>query len=251
MTLRAIIADDEAPARDRIRHLLQAHSDIAIVDECATGPQAVKSIRDLRPALAFLDIQMPGLDGFEVLHSLPVQERPGAIVFVTAHDEYALRAFDVSAVDYLLKPFAQERFHAALARARNTVAHGPQQQAVDNLLQNVQKERSPGGRFAVRIDDGIEVIRFADIDWAEADGNYVALHLRGRTVKVRETLGGLESKLNAAVFMRIHRSTIICLDRIARLEPWHHGEFVVILRDGTRLIASRTYAPALRASLLG
>src|SRR5471030_1583624 len=164
MSVRAIIADDESPARERIRQLLQSHDDIVVVDECTTGPQAVRSLNDLRPALAFLDIQMPGLDGFEVLHSLPPEARPGAIVFVTAHDEYALRAFEISAVDYLLKPFAQERFHSALERARDRLSRAPRPQAVDALLQRVHQERSPGGRIAVRIDDGIEVVRFADIE---------------------------------------------------------------------------------------
>ena len=245
--IRAVIADDERDARERIRQLLAVHSDIEIAAECADGPATVDAIVRRRPDLLFLDIQMPGLDGFEVLQSLPRATRRPGTVFVTAFDEHALRAFEVNAIDYLLKPFAQERFHSAVARARERTRGTAPSQRLDTMLDGMSSDRWPDGRIAVRCDDGLEIVRLADAEWLEADGNYVVLHLQNREVRVRETLAHFARSLPPRRFAQIHRSAIVNIERIARLEPWGHGEARVALHGGARLTATRTFVHNLRA----
>ncbi len=229
MTLRAAIVDDEPLARERIRELLGAHADVEIVAECADGMAAVAEIVARTPDVVFLDIQMPELDGFGVVEALAATRLP-EIVFVTAFDEYAVRAFEAQALDYLLKPVTAERFEAALARARARLSRYT-------------------NRFVVRDGAKLVFVRAAEVDWIDAAGNYARLHAGGRPHLLRETLKSLEARLDPDEFVRVHRSAIVRLERIASLEPWFHGEYVVILADGTRLTASRSYSARLRALL--
>ena len=246
--LRALIVDDEPPARARIRRILEAESGIEIVGECANGPEALAAIERAAPHLVFLDVQMPVMDGFEVLRSIDGPNAP-AVIFVTAYDEYALRAFEVHALDYLLKPFNRDRFHDALARARTHLVRGvatgldPRLVA---LLDHMAQHRAPAQRLVVRSEGRIVFIRLADLDWVEAAANYVRLHARGETYLLRRSMKQMERQLPGDSFLRIHRSTIVNIDRIKELQPWFHGEYVAILHDGTKLTVSRAYADRIQ-----
>jgi two-component system, LytTR family, response regulator len=244
MTIRAVIVDDEPLARERIRALVSAHADVEVAGECGDGLAAVAALDDLRPDAVFLDVQMPGLDGFDVLAAA---EHLPAVVFVTAYDEHALRAFDAHAVDYLLKPIDERRFDIALARLRERLGagrHPPDE--VRALAADLARYRGWSTRLAVRAGGRIELVPVADIHWIEAAGNYVCLHLGKAEHILRETLKSLEARLDPGSFARIHRSAIVNLDRIAHLEPIEHGEYLVTLRDGTSLYATRSFSRRLR-----
>lgn len=251
MTIRALIVDDEPLARQRIRSLLRSESDIEVIGECANGQDAVAVVRAQRPDLLFLDVQMPHLDGFGVLESLG---RPlPVVIFITAHDRYALKAFEVHALDYLLKPFDRERFRKTLDRARAQVQGTDVNQRLLALLGDVQKSRAAGvdgrkagDRLAVKSGGRVYFVRFDEIDWIEAAGNYVRLHVGKDSHLLRETMNGLEERLDPDRFLRIHRSTIINLDRIRELQPAFHGDYMVFLRDGTELTLSRGYRDRLQ-----
>ncbi len=246
MTMRVVLADDEPLARERLRTLLAARTDCILAGESADGADAVAVIAAERPDLVLLDVQMPELDGFEVLEALPPDVRP-AIVFVTAYDEYAVRAFDVSAVDYLLKPVEPARFTAALDRAaarRGPTAAGPDFSA---LLAEVRALRGPARRFVVRDGHRIRFIATEDVDWIDAAGNYVRLHVAGHSHLLRETMKSVEARLDPERFVRVHRSAIVNLERVVSMEPYFHGEYVLTLRDGTRLNSSRSQGARLRA----
>ena len=244
-----MIVDDEALARERIRTLLAEWDDIELVAECASGRDAVAAVRRLRPALLFLDIQMPELDGFGVLHALTPPSRPEAIVFVTAHDRFAVHAFDVNAIDYLLKPYTADRFNAALERARARLggAGRSQRAEIDALLESVAARMAVPERLTIRSRNGIQFVPVADMDWLEADRNYTVLHLGAQAWRIRETISELEDQLGAAGFVRVHRSIIVNVDRIFRLEPWAHGEYVIVLRNGTKVISGRGYGERVRS----
>jgi two-component system LytT family response regulator len=246
MTVRAVIADDEPLARERVRGFLAAFPQVQVVRECGDGAQAAQALRELRPDLVFLDVQMPELDGFGVLEAVRGQAAP-AVIFVTAHDRYALRAFDVHAADYLLKPFSRARFGQAVERvlARGADAREAAARQVAELLDHL---RGGAGeeRIAVRTDRGVHFVRAAEIDWVEAEGNYVRLHARGQRHLLREPLHRMLARLDPRRFVRVHRSAAVNLDRVRRLEPWFHGEFEVVLEDGTRLRSSRTFSGRLR-----
>ncbi len=245
--LRALIVDDEEAARGRLRHMLLDVGDIEIVGEAADGREALEKIPALRPDLLFLDVQMPRLTGFDVVTSLGPEERPPAVIFVTAYDKYALRAFEVSALDYLLKPYDATRLNESVRRARERllgVAPSAPDPRLDRLLQ-ILSDRRNLERLSFRSGDGIEFINVSDIDWLESEGNYTVLHSGNAEVRVRETLSDLVGRLESAGFIRIHRSIAVNCDRIFRLEPWAHGEYVVILRNGTRLRSGRTYSEEL------
>ena len=246
MPLRTVIVDDEALARERVRTLLAGWDDVELVAECAGGRDAVAAVRRLRPALLFLDVQMPELDGFGVLQALPAPYRPAAIVFVTAHDRFAVRAFEVNAIDYLLKPYTAERFNAALERARARVAGAAQRAEIDALLETVAARAAAPERLTVRSRDGVQFVRVDDVDWLEADRNYTVLHLGTQALRIRETISELESRLGAAGFVRVHRSVMVNVDRIFRLEPWAHGEYVIVLRNGTKVTSGRGYGERVR-----
>jgi two-component system LytT family response regulator len=228
--IRALVVDDEALARERVRSLLQG-TDVTVIEECSGGRDAVDAILEHRPDLVFLDVQMPDLDGFEVLDAVASEWLP-AVIFVTAYDEYAIKAFDVHAIDYLLKPIEPERFRKALARATK------------NGLLSLLDAR-PIDRLVIRTRGKVSFLRPSEIDWIEADGKHVHLHAGRDTHVVRHTLTGLEQRLASHGFVRVHRSAIVNVDRIKELEPWFHGEYVVILKDGTKLTSSAAHSQAL------
>jgi len=223
--------DDEALARERVRTLLEASEGVTIVGECSGGREAVDAIIEQRPDLVLLDVQMPDLNGFEVLDAVATEWLP-AVIFVTAYDEYALKAFDVHAIDYLLKPIEPERFRKALSRAT--------QRDLLSLL-----DERPIDRLVIRTRSKVSFLKPSEIDWIEADGKHAVLHAGRDTHVVRHTLTRLEQQLTPHGFVRVHRSAIVNVDRIKELEPWFHGEYVVILKDGTKLTSSAAHSQAL------
>jgi two-component system LytT family response regulator len=244
-----MIVDDEPPARERIRALLADERDVAILQECDSGLEAVSAIRELEPDLVFLDVQMPGLDGFGVLEALG-QERVPVIVFVTAYDAYAVRAFEVHALDYLLKPFDRERFQATLERARLTLGDRADEASEPVAVPLPDSAgRPPLRRLLGRRDGRLIVLKAGEIDWVESAANYVSLHVGKESYLVRETLQSLEGRLDPELFIRIHRSTIVNLDRVQEIEPYFHGDYIVRLRDGQRLTLSRTYRDRVQRHL--
>jgi two-component system LytT family response regulator len=228
---RAIIVDDEALARERVRTLLADAPGITVVAECSGGREAVEQIVAERPDLVFLDVQMPDLDGFDVLEAVASEWLP-AVIFVTAYDEYAIKAFDVHAIDYLLKPIEPERFRKALARVKKR-----------DLLALLDER--PIDRLVIRTRSKVSFLKPSEIDWIEADGKHAVLHAGRETHVVRHTLTRLEQRLVPHGFVRVHRSAIVNVDRIKELEPWFHGEYVVILNDGTKLTSSAAHSQAL------
>ncbi|MGH3111915.1 MAG: LytR/AlgR family response regulator transcription factor [Gaiellaceae bacterium] len=241
--IRALIVDDEPLARKRIQRLLKEEPDVEVVGECADGRQAVAAIRRDAPDLVFLDVQMPELDGFGVLEAVGAERMP-AVVFVTAYDEHALRAFEVSALDYLMKPFLPERFQRALKRARRQLrsdAEGGTREKLLELLALVGGGRRHLDRLLIKNDSRVYFLKAEEIDWIEAAGNYVQLHVGKDVHLLRETMARLEAGLDPARFLRIHRSTIVNLDRVKEMHPWFSGELVVLLHDGTQLRLSRGY----------
>ncbi|HXO85813.1 MAG TPA: response regulator [Gemmatimonadales bacterium] len=230
MTIRALIVDDEALARERVRSLLEG-TDVTVVEECSGGRDAVTAILEQRPDLVFLDVQMPDLDGFDVLEAVATEWLP-QVIFVTAYDEYAIKAFDVHAIDYLLKPIEPERFRRALARVTKR-----------DLLALLDER--PIDRLVIRTRSKVSFLRPSEIDWIEADGKHAVLHAGRETHVVRHTLTRLEQRLAPHGFVRVHRSAIVNVDRIKELEPWFHGEYVVILKDGTKLTSSAAHSQAL------
>jgi two-component system LytT family response regulator len=239
--LRAVIVDDEPLARAFLRELLAGHVEIFVAAECANGFEAVKAISECRPDLLFLDVQMPKLDGFEVLELID----PGpAVIFVTAYDQYAMRAFDAHAVDYLLKPFTAERFELALERAKARV--GQRTAAADIAAARPATERPQ--RIVVKDGARVHVIPLDKLDYVQAQDDYVALHSGGKSYLKQQPIGSLEATLDATRFIRIHRSAIVNLERVARIEPYGKESRIVILQDGTRLPVSRSgYARLLEA----
>ena len=225
--IRTLIVDDEPLARQGLRVRLEREKDIVIAGEAADGLMAVEMIRALAPDLIFLDVQMPGLSGFDVLAELEDVPLP-VIVFVTAHDEFAIRAFEVDAVDYLLKPFTRGRFDAALRRARRDLA-----------------TTEPLSRRAVRSRDAWVILKLEDVDWLQAAGNYVEVHARAKTFLIRSTISNLEARIDARNFVRIHRSTIVNVDRIAEIRSDAHGDYNVTLRDGTSVRMTRNFSERL------
>jgi two-component system LytT family response regulator len=249
--IRTLIVDDEPLARQRLRALLDGDPDIEVVGECGDGKQAVAEVRRLRPDLLFVDVQMPVLDGFGVLEALAGGAMP-VVIFVTAHDRYALKAFEVHALDYLLKPFDRARFAAALARAKTQVQQGlagALDERLLDLLQSLPNHRRVPERLIVKSGGRVTFVPSADIDWVEAAGNYVRLHVGREDHLLRESMSGLEEKLDPKRFVRIHRSTIVNVERIRELQPVFHGDYVIVLKDGTELPLSRGYRDNLESAL--
>jgi len=234
--LTAVIVDDEELARAYLRELLEAHPGVRIAAECANGFEAVKAVAETRPDLLFLDVQMPKLDGFEVLELLDADRAP-AVIFVTAYDQYAMRAFDAHAVDYLLKPYDAARLARAIDRAKERV--GPRR-----LPREVAALARPAGerphRIVVKDGARVHVIPVAKLDYVEAQDDYAALHSEGKSYLKQQPIGEIEALLDPAAFVRIHRSALVNLERVARIEPYAKDSRVAILRDGTRLPVSRT-----------
>lgn len=249
--IRTAIADDEPLARERIASMLEARDNYQIVAQCKDGAEAVAAIRKERLDLVFLDVRMPELDGFQVLDALGGGPAP-AIIFVTAFEDYALRAFEVSALDYLLKPFDRARFEKTLARVEEQFRRG--KFGISEELRQFLGTLTAGGesfatRFPIKSAGDIYFVRVDEIDWIDAAGNYTALHVGGRKHLIRETMKSIESRLDPRKFVRVHRSAIINLDRLRKLQPYFHGEYVVTLQDGTTLTSSRGYSDRLRALL--
>jgi two-component system, LytTR family, response regulator len=248
MKARVLIVDDEPLARERLRDLLTDDPEVAVVGEAADGDQAAEAIRTLAPDLVFLDVQMPGRDGFAALAELEPAQLP-LTVFVTAYDQYALKAFEVHALDYLLKPFDAERFRSALARAKERLARDRAGDIKNNLLallgQTADGPR-PLERVAIKSGEGIFFLRTDEIDWVEAAGNFVRFHCGGKAWLHRETMSRLEAKLDPEKFVRIHRSTIVAVEAVKELQPLFHGDYTVVLRDGTELTLSRNHRPRLQ-----
>jgi len=242
--LRILVVDDEAPARRKILRLLREESAVEIAGEADGGEAAVAAIRKQRPDLVFLDVQMPGLDGFGVIQSLKAAKVPlPRVVFVTAHDRFALRAFEVHAFDYLLKPVGEERFREALGRAR--IQH---EQSADGfssrlgaMLDQLQREKSLPDRLLVEENSRSIFVPVKEISWVEADRNYVLLHCGKKTHTLRSTLDALQNMLDPKLFVRINRGTLVRLDTIRELLPWFHGEYKIMLQDNTELRWSRRY----------
>lgn len=257
MSIRAIIVDDEPLGREGLRLHLRGQSDVEIIGEATNGEEAIELIRSLEPDLAFLDVQMPGLDGFEVLAELG-EEAPPGIVFVTAHDEFAVKAFDAYAIDYVLKPVDPDRLAKAVQRVRQSLGKtdgGAPAGGIDDrlrsLLGEVRPRRRHLQRMAVRVGSRIAFVEVANIDWIGAEGNYARLHVGGDSHLVRETMSSLEERLDPDRFLRIHRSTIVNIERIKELEPLYQGDFLVILKNGSRLPSSRAYRDRLRGFIEG
>lgn len=246
--MRVLIVDDEELARERVRTLLEPERDVEIVGECGNGFEAIRAIEQRHPDLIFLDVQMPRIDGFGVLEA--VRDRPHlpAVVFVTAYDAYALKAFEVHAVDYLLKPFDRERFRDALERVRRDRSPPEDNRALHAMLDDARKRLK---RFVIRLPDRIYFVPIDDVDWLEAAGNYVRLHVGTQSHLLRDTMTHLEESLDPEVFLRIHRSTIVNVSRIRELQPTFGGDHLVLLRDGVRLQLSRRYRAALERLLDG
>ncbi|MGH9387447.1 MAG: LytR/AlgR family response regulator transcription factor [Vicinamibacterales bacterium] len=240
MTTRVLLVDDEAVARRRMRRYLASESTITIVGECADGRSAVTAIRTLRPDVVLLDVQMPELDGFAVLYELSPSEWP-AVIFVTAFDRYALRAFDLHAIDYLLKPFTRDRFALALARAKARLRDRESDDKLLALAEQLRAAPRAPSRVAVRSRNRIVVIDWADVDWIEAADNYVKLHVGRVEYLLRNTLAALEKQLDSHQFVRVHRSSMVRIDRITELVPETHGDFTLRLRDGSAIALSRTF----------
>jgi two-component system LytT family response regulator len=241
---RVVVADDEPLARDRLRFLLARHEHYRIVAESEDGDAALEAIERFRPDVAFLDISMPGRDGVEVAQALVDQEGAPAVVFVTAHDQFALKAFEVSAMDYLVKPVDRERFDQMLQRVERRITSSDPSLRGDDLralLDRLQPAPSYPARFVVRSTRGHYFIRTDSIESATADGNYIALVSDGRVHLLRETMKSFETKLDPAAFIRIHRSVIVSIDRIARIEPLGHGACRITMKGGARFESSPAY----------
>jgi len=235
--LRAFIVDDEPSARDRLRDLLEKQRDVDVVGESADVPGALSAIREAPPDVVFLDVQMPGADGFQLIEAVGARAMP-AVVFVTAHEEHALRAFDVDAVDYLLKPFDEERFGTALSRVREELE--------SRQLRRGGERKKPLDRLPLRSAGRVSFLRVDHVEWVDAAHNYVRIHgIDGHTHLVRGAISDLETRLDPERFVRIHRSTIVNVDRVRELELTTHGNYVAILEGGQRLTVSRSFRDRL------
>jgi two-component system LytT family response regulator len=250
--LRTVIVDDEPLARQRLRRMLAKEPDIEILDECGDGRTAVEVIRARSPNVLFLDVQMPEHNGFEVLAELG-SGVPEAVIFTTAYEEYALKAFEVHALDYLLKPFDQDRLANALRRVRDRI--GRDREELRSRLEAALKDLAHGHRptfqerLLVRYLGRIHFVKVEEIDWIEAAGNYLKLHVGPAEHLVRETMQSMESQLDPRFFLRIHRSTMVNIDRIKELQPLFHGDYVVVLKSGRKLSMSRGYRDKVEARL--
>jgi len=242
MSIRVLLSDDESLARERLRGLLEEEAELEIVAECGDGKSAITTIRREHPDLVFLDIQMPEVDGFGVVQAL--RDNMPLTIFVTAYDRYAMKAFEVHALDYLLKPVGKDRLKQAVDRARRQLQHPPDgtfQRRVLELLADMDARQQTPERIVIKADGEIVCLKPNEIDWAESAGNYVCLHVGGATHILRETITALESRLGPRQFMRVHRSTLVNVDRIKTLKPSLYGDYSILLRDGTKLTLSRGF----------
>ena len=242
MLIRALIVDDEPLARDRIREMLKEHPEVEVMGEARNGQEVVDFVTNHNPDLVFLDVQMPDLDGFSVLQNLNAERIP-LIIFVTAYDQHALRAFDVHAVDYLTKPFDRQRFAEAIDQAKVFMkgAKEPDTARILSMLQELRTGARYLERFAIRNAETVFFVRAEDVDAIEAQGNYVRLNLAGASHLVRDTLNNIEAQINPRMFVRIHRQTIVNIDRVKEVQTWARGEYRVVLSTGAYYTLSRSY----------
>jgi two-component system LytT family response regulator len=240
--IRVLIVDDEEPARRKLARLLADHPEVQVVGQAVSGTSAVDAIRTLTPDLVFLDIQMPEGTGFDVISAIGVEAMP-CVVFVTAFDEFAVRAFEVQALDYLLKPFTPQRLHDALARAIARISNPNPTSSYASLTEVLSTMVSPAPLRHLLVDHGPRSLFLAvdRIDWIEADRNYVSVHAAGHTCTVRSTLQALEARLDASAFLRINRSQLVRLNAVREIHAWSHGDRHLVMTDGTRLVWSRRY----------
>jgi two-component system, LytTR family, response regulator len=254
MKMRALIVDDEELARRGIRVRLQRFSEVDIVAECSNGAKAIEAIRRYAPNLVFLDVQMPGKTGFDVIKEVGLEAFP-YVIFVTAHDRYAMRAFEVNALDYLLKPIDDERFDTALQRAREALASDRDRDSWQRLASALGEIASgdpatwQSERIVVRSGGRVVFVKTSDVDWVEAAGDYVTLHVGKKSWLLRETIAEMERKLHAKGFTRIHRSTIVNAERVGEMHALDNGEYRLVLHDGTQLKLSRSHRHQLQALL--
>lgn len=244
MKYSVLVVDDEKHARTRILKYLNQDSEITIAGECANGKEAIKFIKAHSPQIVFLDIQMPGIDGLGVVEAIGTDNMP-AVIFVTAYDQYAVNAFKVNALDYVLKPVAEERLSEALKRAKDNLQKNDLGSLNTRLMALLNQMNSDTGgyldRLTIKSSDHIYFVKIDEIDWIEADDNYVRIHTSDKAHLLRETMKNLEKTLDPSVFLRIHRSTIVNMDRIKEIQQWFNNEYVVILKSGKELPMSRGY----------
>jgi two-component system LytT family response regulator len=245
--LRVLVVDDEPLARAGLRAILREEPDVDVVGESATGADAVAAIDALSPDLVFLDIALPDFDGFDIVERLPHERRP-VLVFVTAHSDQALRAFEARALDYVTKPIRRERVREAVARARERVRLERLDRAV--VPDEPLTTPSPAGPLALKIDGRVQLIDQANIDWVSADDDHVLVHAGDRVWRARETLRDLSRRLDPSRFVRIHRSTVVRLSAVRELQPWFHGDYIVLLHQGAKLRLSRGFRDGV-ARMLG
>jgi two-component system LytT family response regulator len=246
--IRTLVADDELLARKKICQFLKPHPEVQVAGQCATGRETVAAVRSFSPDLLFLDVQMPDLNGFEVLEAV-LAERMPCVIFVTAYDRYAVSAFEVGALDYLLKPFSRERFERALKRAKAQIEANPGDLSgqLRALIERVREKPRYLERLLIKSAGTVFFLKTEEIDWIEAEENYVRLHCGRTSYLVRQKIGALESQLDPSRFRRIHRSSIVNLNRIQKLHPHSHGDYRVILESGAELMLSRGYRDRLDA----
>lgn len=249
--IRTLVVDDEPLARERLTSLLSAEQDMEVVGQCRDGEEAVKAIIEQTPDLVFLDVQMPAMNGFEVIEAVGSERMP-LVIFVTAYDQHALKAFQVRALDYVLKPFDRERFQEAVQRARAHIQRdetGDLGRRLIALVKDLRRDQPKTDRLVVKSGGRLFFLRTDEIDWIEAAGNYVRLHVGTTSHLLRETMNAIEGRLDAEKFFRIHRSRIVNMERIQEMQPWLNGEYAVVLRTGTRLTLSRGYREKLQERL--
>jgi len=249
--IKVLVADDEPLARERLASLLSQEADIEVVGQARDGEEAITAIHDDAPDLVFLDVQMPQMNGFDVIEAVGTDKMP-LVIFVTAYDQHALKAFQVRALDYLLKPFDRERFRDALSRARKQLEreeNGDLGRRLLALVKDLRRDQPKSDRLVVKSGGRLFFLRTEEIDWVEAAGNYVRLHVGPSSHLLRETMNAIEGRLDPEKFFRIHRSRIVNMERIQELQPWLNGEYAVLLRTGTRLTLSRGYREKLQDRL--
>jgi two-component system LytT family response regulator len=248
MNIRALIVDDEPLAREWVRSAVAEDPELEVMGECGDGFEAAEAIRRLKPDLVFLDVQMPGLDGFGVLEALSPEEIP-AVVFVTAFDQYAVRAFEAQAVDYLMKPFSKERVEEAVRRVRELVKGKSLEdfrESISKIVEKIRRDRSFPEWVLLKSDGKNVFVKVKDIDWIESSRNNVRIHVGTTLYLLHETTSAIASRLDPKKFLRIHRSAIVNIERIKELHPWFNGDYAVILRDGTQLTLSSSYRDRLK-----
>jgi two-component system, LytTR family, response regulator len=247
MGIRTLIVDDEPWARTRIASLLGAEPGFSLLEPCSGGAEAIRAIVEHQPQVVFLDVRMPDIDGFEVVDAIGVDTMP-LVVFATAYEEYALKAFDAGALDYLLKPFDEERFRRAVERVRREVRNPAEAAgALGGVMAGLRRSRGFAERLVVNASGRVVFLKVDDIDWLEASGNYVMIHAGRERHLMRDTLRALEERLDPARFVRLHRSAIVNIERLRELLPWSRGEQVAVLRDGTQLTIGRAFRERLLA----